>query len=242
MRHFYLLFSIIFLLLLTGCGSPKEQETPPAQGSLTENEEENMVSIYFFHETACGSCNGTEEFQNLVHDQLYAYYDMYPYRLSMYNVFKSEGKASAEKILEEAGLQINEISWPAALIHGDLYEGMDEISDKLIAAYLKEAESSALYFYRSDCQECIDLKPYMESLPETVSIGGQEIPFRLVSLNSREGDNGDRIRALFEEYGVPDEDQMVPFIFLNHTWLAGQEEIESRLLPLLEQGYGLGMD
>ena len=78
----------------------------------------------------------------------------------------------------------------------------------------------------------------MDSLPGTVFTDGKELPFYLTRLNSREGDNGTLIRELFAKYEVPEEEQMVPFVFLTDTWLAGQEEIEANLLDLLEQGHG----
>ena len=71
------------------------------------------------------------------------------------------------------------------------------------------------------------MAPFWDSFPEE---------FQIAELESRMGDNGTQIRRLFEEYQVPDEDQMVPFVFLKDTYLAGQESIEENLQKMLEGG------
>lgn len=107
---------------------------------------------------------------------------------------------------------------------------------------IEKEESTIVYFYRVDCQECIDVQPFIDNLPSTISANGNEVTLNLIRLNSREGNNGERIRALFDKYNVPSEDQMVPFVFLSDRYLAGQKEIEENLLQLLEQGHGQGFE
>lgn len=237
MRRFVYFQGIIFFLIiiLNGCGVPDGQKEFFGQNTVQEE-----VPIYFFHDTACGNCDGTENFLNIVSEQIAGFRELYPYKLYMYNVFKNDGMEAAERILGGCRLQADQVSYPAVLIHGKLYEGMDEIRENLLEAYLEEAESTAIYFFRTDCQECNDLKLFIDSLPETISINGTEIPFQLVCLDTREGDNREKIRELFTEYNVSEENQKVPFLFLKDTYLAGREEIEKNLILLLEQGHGLG--
>lgn len=78
----------ILLLVLYVLMGRKEK----ASASLDE------VSIYFFHNTACGSCDGTEDFLVVVSEQISGYKEVFPYRLVMYNVFKSEERESARFI------------------------------------------------------------------------------------------------------------------------------------------------
>lgn len=105
---------------------------------------------------------------------------------------------------------------------------------------MNQIGASAVCFYREDCAECNWLKPYMNGLPHRVTIDGVEVDFTVIWKNSREGDNGKLIREMFETYHVPDEDQMVPVVFLRECYLAGEEKIKGSLMSLLEDGYGLG--
>ena len=45
---------------------------------------------------------------------------------------------------------------------------------------------------------------------------------------------------MFEKYGVPEEEQIVPVVFLRDRYLAGGEKIKRYFMEYLEQGYGLG--
>ena len=239
------------LLLAAGCGAGAGRESATAKSTAAESataesataenaEEEEALTIYFFHDTACGSCDGTEEFRAIISEQIYPYSEARPYRLNVKNVFKSEERDRAEELLmEEAGLTIKEVSFPLMMINGKVYEGLPEIEENIQKEYFAGMVSEAVYFYREDCPECIDLAPFMDSLPETVEVGGVSLPLAQERLNSREGDNGDKIRELFEAYQVPEEDQMVPIVFVGSHYLAGAGEIEENLIPYLEAGYGL---
>lgn len=227
---------MILVIALVGCG-----EGTGRKASFIDTVKEEAVPIYFFHDTACGNCDGTEEFLNVVSEEIAVFGEMYPYKLHIYNVFKKEGMEAAEKFLSKYEHQADQISYPAVLVHGKVYEGMEDIRENLLKAYLDGAESEAIYFYRSDCQECNEVENFIDSLPEKITIKGIEIPFELIQLDSREGDNRTKIQELFEKYGVPEEKQKVPFIFLKDSYMAGKEEIEKNLMLLLEQGHGLAL-
>lgn len=128
---------ILLLLLYVLMGGKEE-----ASASLDE------TSIYFFHDTACGSCDGTEDFLAVVSEQISGYKEVFPYRLVMYNVFKSEERDSAQGILAEYGLSMEEASFPMLLIDGKVYEGVGEIEANLKREYLSSVGSGAVYFYR----------------------------------------------------------------------------------------------
>jgi len=103
---------------------------------------------------------------------------------------------------------------------------------------VEEYDANVFFFYREDCQECKEIQPFIEKIPPKIKVNGKEVELNLICLNSREGNNGERIRALFNIYDVPSEKQMVPFVFLADRYLAGKKEIEENLLELLEQGHG----
>ena len=203
-------------------GTAKETEI-----GLQETEAQEAVQILFFHNTACGSCDGTEEFRQAVEEQISYYKEEYPYELQMYNVFQTTGMQEWEKTAAEYDLENEEYIYPVMVLDGIMYKGMNEIKEQLHKAFLEACGVSAVYFYREDCEECQDMASFWDSFPEE---------FQIAELESRMGDNGTQIRRLFEEYQVPDEDQMVPFVFLKDTYLAGQESIEENLQKMLEGG------
>ena len=79
---------------------------------------------------------------------------------------------------------------------------------------------------------------FWEQLPEKINCDGTEISCKVIKLESRTDTNGEKIRKLFENYKIPEEDQMVPIVFLKEGYLAGKQEIETNLLQFLEEGKG----
>lgn len=60
-----ILISVLLLVLLSGCLSVHEEEA-----AAVEQKKESETQIYFFHNTVCGSCDGTEEFVQIVDEQI----------------------------------------------------------------------------------------------------------------------------------------------------------------------------
>lgn len=209
----------IFIILLICCTAScvmekqesKKQELPK-QEFLEESGERlkrGSIPIYFFHNTACGNCDGTEEFREVIEEQISVYQ-----------------------------LKNDSYIFPAMILEGKIYLGMEEIRKHLLSAFLDASGISAMYFYREDCSECQDMKMFWEQLPEKINCDGTEIPCKVIKLESRTDTNGEKIRKLFESYKIPEEDQMVPIVFLKEGYLAGKQEIETNLLQFLEEGKG----
>jgi hypothetical protein len=93
---------------------------------------------------------------------------------------------------------------------------------------------SLVYFYRITCEECGKVTPLIDSLPGNIKVEGRALPLDIIRINTRSGNNAERIAAFFERYQVPDEDRMVPIVFLADTYLAGHEAIAAGLVPRLE--------
>lgn len=228
----YFLIMIFWALcpLIAGCSVSEEAKT---------EEEDITVTVYFFHDTACGSCDGTKEFRELVAEQLEPYRQSCPYELSLFNIFKNFERENAAAVLEEHDVEMGSLHFPAAMIDGRVYEGMDMIRQNLRKDFLNRTELKVLYFYRDDCDECNQLKPYLKSLPKEVIVDGESVPLRVEMLASRSGNNGEALRQFFAEKDVPEEKQMVPFMVLGDQYLTGADEIRRNMLPMLEQGCGL---
>lgn len=238
--------------------------------SSAAEEDTPAVTMYFFHDTACGSCNGTEDFYNIYEEQLKDIdKEKYPAEVHTYNIFQTSGREKMEEIAQEWGLDPASISDSALLINGRVFSGLEAIEKNLKEQYLIACEKdpvdasvyrkdnlmqpeqlfegwdahpenqTVVYFYRITCPECNETKPVIDALPDSVEVDGQSIPVDLVRINTREGRNGDRIQEFFKAYDVPQEDQMVPIVFLKDQYLAGYDEISGSLVDLLEQGAGL---
>lgn len=223
---------ILAVILILGMGSLQteaqetREETEMMEAAETEAAEEKLP-ILFFHNTACGSCDGTADFVAAVQEEISYYKEAYPYELQCYNVFQTTGKQEWEKTEEMYGLKNEEYIYPVMVLDRKMYRGMEEIKENLQEAFLEACDISAVYFYRKDCPECQDMEGFWENFPEE---------YKIAELESRTGENGELIQNLFEKYQVPDEDQMVPFVFLKDTYLAGEEAIEAKLQNMLEEG------
>ena len=121
----------------------------------------------------------------------------------------------------------------------------DPLKEETLAQQLEDypldkGSASIVYFHRLTCEECIQTEEdFLNSLPETITVDGKEYPLQMVTINTRSGSNGDILQAFFDTYQVPEEDQMVPIIFIAQGYLAGYEDITENLLSELEAGAGL---
>lgn len=251
-----LCLACLICLVGSGCTPAAPSGDPKPSASLSSSGGAQEIPVYFFHDTACGSCDGTAEFLEAVGDTISVYRETAPYDLRMYNVFQSDGRAGLEEALAAYGLSpVAPQTFPCMLLGGQLFEGWEAIRGGLEQDYPPVAEgksslfgeirtdaseATAVYFYRADCPECQETEPFFDGLSQTVAVQGEERALNLIRLNSREGSNGERIRALFDAYGVPAEDQIVPIVFLTDSYLAGKDAIEEELLPRLREGGGLG--
>ncbi|MDR2631135.1 MAG: hypothetical protein LBC60_09450 [Spirochaetaceae bacterium] len=85
------------------------------------------------------------------------------------------------------------------------------------------------------CSREIGPEPSREAeLPEWVElyyllgeimVEGKAVPLDIIRINTRSGNNSERVTAFFDRYQVPDEDRMVPIIFLADSYLAGFQAI-----------------
>ena len=208
-----------------------------AANCVYAEENNETVKMQVFYENGCRSCNEQKDLQEMINEKTGAYKDELPCEVTFYNMFKTEEREEGNEILQEK----DKLNYPVILVNGYTLQGDEEIEEMLPAAYQSVGEAQAVYFYREDCDECNRVKPYMESLPETISYDGKETSFHLIRLNSREGENGMLIREMFEKYEVSEEDQMVPFVFLTDTYLAGEDAITENLEKELANGSGMNL-
>jgi hypothetical protein len=90
-----------------------------------------------------------------------------------------------------------------------------------------------VYYYRLTCSWCAKTTPLIDALPETIMTAGGERPVDVIRINTRSGNNGERIDAFFDEWEVPEGDRIVPIVFFSNSYLAGYEAIAGGLLERL---------
>ncbi len=257
-KLFAFILCVVSTVALAGCTA-----------SVSSSDATLPVSLYFFHDTACASCDGTKEFFEIFEQALASEPQNDSYVLETHNIFETAGRAVYDRVLQENGLQATDAKPPVLIVNGFALSGLDTIRAKTREMFLSACESAAVpaqqrylvekttpdalfdgmnpsadssvavYFYRITCDECNETKPILEALPSTVTIDGKKSEVVLYPLNTRTGSNSDRVRAMFAHYNVPEEDQMVPIIFLRDTYLAGYDQISKHLQQALQSGDGL---
>jgi hypothetical protein len=186
--------------------------------------------------------------------------ERYPNSFHLTNVYESVGRTQYVKVTDELGIDRDMLTLPVLILGGRVYQGYDNISSNIREAYLTAAEDlyvynrpysprtrktgenlfgdypvnpdnvTIVYLYRIVCEECAKATPVIDSLPKTVMVDGRERPVDVIRINTRSGNNGERVAALFEAWQVPDRDRMVPFVFFSDSYLMGFEAISSGLL------------
>ena len=126
---------LLFLLLLLPSCAQNEKEA-------NQNDRPRSVSLYFFHDTACGACDGTKDFLSIFEEQIGDVRELYPYTLEMQNVFQTEGSKSFERVMEQYGLDPESASFPMLVINGKELFGLEEIEKSLRENFLSAGEAA----------------------------------------------------------------------------------------------------
>ncbi len=254
---------ILLAMMLTAC--TKVQPSPISQTELPE-----QIEMYYFHEGICDSCDPTKEFDQIAKEQLESVRDIYPYSIERICIYQNGGRTKYEEICRELGLDKDSLELPLLVVGGKLYQGHESIEKNIKEAYLTTGEDifergyvyhpkekktgrelfddykanpeniTLVYFYRIVCDECKQVKPIIDQLPKTVEIEGKQVNIDLIRINTRSGNNGDRVTAFFDEYEVPDEDRMVPIVFTASGYYAGIDRISELLAAELNRKENTG--
>jgi hypothetical protein len=185
--------------------------------------------------------------------------DRYPHSFIYGNVFENQGRSLYVQVTDDLGLDRDLLETPLLIIGGRVFQGYDSIKTNIREAYLTAAEdlyvykrpynprtrktgnelfddypivndhAALVYFYRTTCPECAQVTPIIDALPGTVSVNGRERPLEIIRINTRSGNNSERVAAFFEAWQVPDQDRMVPIVFFSDSYLAGFEAISGEL-------------
>ena len=105
---------------------------------MGENSHEE-IKIHFFYHEPCASCDGTEVFFRIVRDKISVYRDLFPHRIITYNAF-SAGRWSFEQMVEERGINTENLNFPIMIIGDSAWSGYYAIENNLVEAFLAAGE------------------------------------------------------------------------------------------------------
>ena len=238
------------------------------QPNVYASEEDDILHIYYYHETSCGTCDGTTEFYEVFNAQVGDIKSDYLYEVIEINTFKAGGTEKLEEHLKTLGLTRKDVSLPCVIIGSDVLSGTPEIESGIRELFLKYAKTpSATYVDLSDegsteetdpdvfadvevpkdsaylcgfitlsCHDCERAQEYYKTLPKTVTVNGKEYPLVIDLFSIAEPEGLEKIRAMFNAYEVPEEDQLVPIVFYKNGYIAGAANIEAQLGEHLTNG------
>lgn len=227
----------------------------------------DTIEIFYFYDNVCASCDDEEKFIELFNNKIGDIKDDHPTTINMTNVYSTGGMEALERVCASYAVDPADIKFPVLMLGGKVYSSEAVIENNLREAYLVACEDlftnkkpfdpqekkydedifedieldndtiSLVYFYRLVCEDCIKLEPFLIDLPTDINSGDQKKELNIIRLNTRSGINSKRIMSMFEAYNVPDQDRVVPIIFLADSYIAGYENIINKLDGELESNY-----
>jgi len=99
--------------------------------------------------------------------------------------------------------------------------------------------SYIVYFYVDACRDCERVYAFLQTLPNTIVVNGQLSTIVVSYRNVIEGENTPLFLEMLSVYGVSENEQGVPIIFLADRFISGYESIRYSLETFLEAGAGL---
>ena len=134
-KVFICFFSMLLWFGLSGCAE-------------AEPEQPENVEIHFFYNQPCASCDGTKELFEIVSEELDDVSELYPYMVSVYNVFRKEDAQIRDSELKKLGVQeelAGSLTYPIMTVNGNIYFGTDSIRSSIREAYLTAGEDLFVY-------------------------------------------------------------------------------------------------
>jgi len=235
------------------------ERDPYSESLTSSSLPEKVELFYFYEQSCESCNEIEDFFKILSNQLPREVRDRYPHTIYTINTFSAEGRKTYEQVTDAMGLNRLQLQAPMLIAGGRVYQGRDTISANIQEAYLTAAEDifvfgsfynpalrktgsrlfedfslkpnhvTMVYFYRTTCPSCEELSPFINALPGMVNTGGRQIPLNIIRINTRSGNNSDRVMAFFEKYRVPDIDRKVPIVFLEDSYLSGAESITGNL-------------
>lgn len=216
------------------------------------------VTVTYYYNNPCGTCNEEGEFIDLFKAKTASLDTGTQPSFLCYNIFRLSDEVKFRDACDALGLTPDQRVTPLLIIGDTVLTGELQIQDGLAEAYRKEAEralarasaddgtaSRPVYFYVSPCEECAQVKELLDRLPASLQVrsNGKTFASALIldAHNIATPEGLELARSYFAAYGVPEDRQKVPILFLKDGYLSGAGEIEGGLEEALAQGRAIGI-
>jgi hypothetical protein len=221
------------LMLLAGAGVGSTREGA--------NAESLRHQVLYFYQNYCESCTPEEDFG--VRFQGLTGLSLSECDFRGYNVVRAEGKAALDAAIEE--YQLTDPRLPLVIVDGIAYVGDSQMSAQLAVEALEwsdTTDSEIVYLYVPACESCARVQAVLDGLPESVAIqrGEAEFESKVVVRKIDASADPALADALFEVYGVPDDERIAPSVFFARRYLSGADDEEQKLKPMVELGWASG--
>jgi|GEM_PF-2038475 len=104
-------------------------------------------------------------------------------------------------------------------------------------------DTRIMYFYVQLCAECEDVESFFNELETNYNIMFEEEAINskveIYKFDISKLENLNLLRAYFYRFGIPEDRQLVPVLFIGEHYLVGAEDIKSKLHDLILSGEGL---
>ena len=198
-------------------------------------------TVTYFYRNYCESCTPEDDFA--AQFQSLTGISLSDCAFTAWNVVRTDGQAALEKTLAELGLE--QLSLPAAIVDGNVYQGAAEMNTQLAETALswqETTDSVILYLYTPACESCAAVESVLNNLPESVTVQRGNVSFesrvlvRKLDISQIPG----TAEALFARYEVPDSRRVTPAVFFGSHVLTGEKEITDRLGQEILLGWASG--
>lgn len=222
-------------------------------GFSVEVKAEEKTTLYYFYEEVCATCDGTKEFYEL-YDRVITPEEKKTLQLEIIlnNVFMESCKQIYNQMCEELQIPAG-TNLPVVIINDQWISGMSEIESQLHDVLLEQAsvvhmettenteaektetadadwieqlikkvenstESVLLLFTTNACEDC-------ESVKQWIAEQGMSLECTILEANIIEENCLNALKAVFQQYEVPEEEQKVPAAFYGSQYVIQKDNI-----------------
>ena len=223
----FFLSSIAFICLFSGYAEPASNGLWPQP-------------LYFF-ENNCDACHHEVEFVDQIFSSTRHRMDEYSY--CYYNVLSMDNHALYSATVEEYSIALEDLSLPMVIVDSKAYTGNSRLESAMPLDFINGESTDSLfyYLYSPACESCAAAEKAIDSLPSRLIVTYGNVEFESVVIVERINiyENPSMAQVLFQQYRVPEDDQMTPIVFLGDNYVGGAEQIEKRLPNMLNAGLAL---
>lgn len=107
---------------------------------------------------------------------------------------------------------------------------------------IPEDTSYFVYFSVPSCSSCDKVDLFLQSLEDEFTVGEKMSELKINKLDMSEMDNIPLAHWFFNQYHVPEQKQKAPVLFYQNGYLQGHEEINKKIIEVIESGQALGWE